>query len=91
MGKYFLETQQRKKTASSLLSVINKLITPSLEGESIIEMPTLKYYFVGFPGGSEGKESACNAGNLSSMPGSGRSSNNELLSLKILKLHVTET
>ena len=28
---------------------------------------------IGFPGGSDGKESACNAGNLSSIPGSGRS------------------
>ena len=28
----------------------------------------------GFPGGSDGKESACNAGNLGSIPGSGRSS-----------------
>ena len=27
----------------------------------------------GFPGGSVGKESACNAGNLGSIPGSGRS------------------
>ena len=27
----------------------------------------------GFPGGSDGKESACNAGDLSSIPGSGRS------------------
>jgi len=27
---------------------------------------------VGFPGGSDGKESACNAGNLGSIPGSGR-------------------
>ena len=27
----------------------------------------------GFPGGSDGKESACNAGDLSSNPGSGRS------------------
>ena len=27
----------------------------------------------GFPGGSDGKESACNAGGLSSIPGSGRS------------------
>ena len=80
MGKYFLETQQREKTAASLLSVIKKLITPSLEGESIIEMSTLKYYFVGFPGGSEGKESACNAGDPSSITGSGGSSNNELQS-----------
>ena len=28
---------------------------------------------IGFPGGSDGKESACNAGDLSSIPGSGRS------------------
>ena len=29
---------------------------------------------MGFPGGSDGKESACNAGDLGSMPGFGRSS-----------------
>ena len=28
---------------------------------------------MGFPGGSDGKESACNAGDLSLIPGSGRS------------------
>ena len=28
---------------------------------------------LGFPGGSDGKESACNAGDLSSVPGSERS------------------
>ena len=27
---------------------------------------------MGFPGGSDGKESACSAGDLSSIPGSGR-------------------
>ena len=27
---------------------------------------------MGFPGGSDGKESACNAGDLDSIPGSGR-------------------
>jgi hypothetical protein len=31
------------------------------------------YISVGFPGGSDGKESACNAGDLSSIPGLGRS------------------
>jgi len=31
------------------------------------------YKFVGFPGGSDGKESACKAGDLDSIPGSGRS------------------
>ena len=29
--------------------------------------------YKGFPGGSDGKESACNAGDLGSIPGSGRS------------------
>ena len=29
--------------------------------------------YMGFPGGSNGKESACNMGNLGSIPGSGRS------------------
>ena len=30
-------------------------------------------YFVGFPGSSDGKESACNVGDLGSIPGLGRS------------------
>ena len=30
-----------------------------------------------FPGGSDGKESACNAGDLGSIPGSGRSPGEE--------------
>ena len=30
-------------------------------------------YCLGFPGGSAGKESACNAGDLGSIPGLGRS------------------
>ena len=29
--------------------------------------------FLGFPGGSDGKEPICNAGDLGSVPGSGRS------------------
>ena len=31
-------------------------------------------YIFGFPGGSDGKESACNAGDLGLIPGFGRSS-----------------
>ena len=30
-------------------------------------------YILGFPGGSDGKESTCNAGDLGSIPGLGRS------------------
>ena len=32
---------------------------------------------MGFPGGSDGKESVCNVGNLSSIPGWGRSPREE--------------
>ena len=32
----------------------------------------------GFPGGSEGKESACSAGDLDSIPGTGRSLEKEM-------------
>ena len=32
---------------------------------------------MGFPGGSEGKESACNAGDLCLIPGLGRSAGKE--------------
>ena len=33
----------------------------------------LLLYLLGFPGGSDGKEPACNAGDLGSIPGLGRS------------------
>ena len=33
----------------------------------------MRIYYMGFPGGSEGKASACNAGDLGLIPGSGRS------------------
>ena len=41
---------------------------------------------LGFPGGSDGKESACNSGDLCSIPGSGRSpgeGNGSILTLRI--------
>ena len=37
-----------------------------------LEYNCMSLYF-GFPGGSDGKESACNAGDLGSIPGLGRS------------------
>ena len=33
--------------------------------------------FIDFPGGTSGKESVCNAGNMGSSPGSGRSPRGE--------------
>ena len=45
--------------------------SPSLAREILLLFPL--YPLWGFPGGSEGKASACNAGDLGSIPGSGRS------------------
>ena len=47
----------------------------------------------GFPGGSVGKESACNAGDVGSIPGSGRSpggGNGNQSSILAWKIPVTE-
>ena len=38
-----------------------------------MDFVSLQYMILGFPGGSEGKASACNAGDLGLNPGSGRS------------------
>ena len=38
-----------------------------------IHLTTIKHQLPGFPGGSDGKESACNAGDQGSVPGLGRS------------------
>ena len=48
-----------------------------MEQDRVFFISTLEYFFMstsGFPGGSVGKESACNAGDLGLIPGSGRSS-----------------
>ena len=39
---------------------------------------TMIVLYIGFPSGSDGKESACNVGDLGSIPGSGRSLENEM-------------
>ena len=39
----------------------------------ILFMYLNKHIILGFSGGSDGKETACNAGDLGSIPGSGRS------------------
>ena len=44
-------------------------VNPSYEHTHIHSLSTI----MGFPGGSDSKESACNAGDPTSMPGSGRS------------------
>ena len=72
----------RKKTLSSSQRFIEKMLEASSEmvgtlssqdkGEKKI---ILKFVFVSYQdvGGSEGKESACNTGNLGLIPGFGRS------------------
>ena len=40
---------------------------------NLVSLHLLSIYSVGFPGGSDGKASACNAGDPGSIPGSGRS------------------
>ena len=44
----------------------------SLDSRWILS-PNIFYLLLGFPGGSGGKESACNAGNPGSIPGTERS------------------
>ena len=43
---------------------------PLIHSAQVYEAPDV---FLGFPGGSAGKESACNVGDLGSIPGLGRS------------------
>ena len=64
-----------------LLTLFWKVCNSTYPQESLVlgflDVPKLKYVKVmvvrGFPGGSDGKESAYNAGDLGSIPGSGRS------------------
>ena len=48
-----------------------------LHQQNILDTIIIRYYYFhflrGFPGGLQGKASACNAGDLGSIPGSGRS------------------
>ena len=48
-------------------------MTGGLRGGINWEVAINIYTLLGFPGGSAGKESACNAGDLGSVPGLGRS------------------
>ena len=50
---------------------------PSLFTGSVATYLFWSHQFLGFPGGSDGKESACNVGDLGSIPGLGRSPGGE--------------
>ena len=54
----------------SLLVCLSNKQEPGRQRACRIHLETI---YDGFPGGSDGKESACNAGDLVSIPGSGRS------------------
>ena len=54
------------------LSLVLRCASQSLQVTSVHNGYLLKYAS-GFPGGLDGKESACNAGDPGSIPGSGRS------------------
>ena len=75
--------EKREPPYSVRASLIAQLVkTPPAVQETLVQflgqedgwrrdtLPTL--VFLGFPGGSAGKESACNAGDLGSIPGLGR-------------------
>ena len=51
-----------------------KTLFSELKTKLILQIQRVYTRFWGFPGGSDGKESACNVGELSYIPGSGGSS-----------------
>ena len=55
------------------LKFSTRVLTPPPTQESLRLKYTLPSLQLGFPGGSAGKESACNVGDLGSIPGLGRS------------------
>ena len=70
MTKYSNDRHVSKKRGSSLLSVV------TIHNPSLTCISFFFFYFLfcigGFPGSSASKESACNAGDLSLIPGVGR-------------------
>ena len=54
------------------------MVTPQLLINSGLFHYTVLHIFMGFPDSSFGKESTCNAGDPSSIPGSGRSAGEEI-------------
>ena len=59
------------ETAQSSLTVIFKLVIGGLTSLIFVVLDTVNLQFQGFPHSSVGKKSACNAGDLGSIPGSG--------------------
>ena len=62
---------QRDSAVHIHVSILLQTPLPSRLPHST-EQSSMCYTILGFPGGSDGKESACNAEDLCSLPGSGR-------------------
>ena len=60
-------------TTQTFIGKVISLLFNTLSRFVIAFLPVFTQIFLGFPGGSAGKESACNVGDLGSIPGLGRS------------------
>ena len=69
---HFICGSQSQKTNSFVSTYINNLHKGNVPNTYLINSPSLPRY-QGFPPGSAGKECACNARDLGSIPGLGRS------------------
>ena len=74
MRRFFADSKRHLFVSGQDPSVFLQMaLVHSLGGLSNILLYVCVYIYMGFPGGSEGKASACNAGDPASIPGSGRS------------------
>ena len=68
----FQEYGKYKRTIVQLYCGLKTKLNENLQCIENIHMNGFKILLLGFPGGSDGKESACNVGDLGLIPGSGR-------------------
>ena len=76
VGKSMIEKAHQLLLLFRLLALANQMNHHVSEYFKILSFSSLVYLFSlfrNFPSGSDGKASACNAGGLGSIPGSGRS------------------
>ena len=59
-------------TLCLLISIVVSILTCHVGGRDLIPCRETGWMLLSFPGGSDSKESTCNAGDLGSIPGSGR-------------------
>ena len=66
-------TGKQNRGSKTLGKVLPALKTITVSSSSFFFLKQVPVLLMGSPGGSEGKESACNAGDLGLIPGLGRS------------------